>query len=140
MEKEATLLTVEAIINAPLEKTWNYWTQPEHIIHWCFASVDWHAPSATNDLKVGGKSNTRMEAKDGSVGFDFEGEYTEVVNHELIAYKLADERTVRIEFLAEGNTTKIIERFVAELENPLEMQQQGWQAILNNFKKYTETH
>lgn len=133
-----TTLTVEANINAPIEKVWKTWTEPEHIMQWSNASDDWHTPKAENDLRAGGKFMSRMEAKDGSFGFDFGGIYTHVKPHELIAYTLGDGRKVTIGFTSEGNTTHIKEEFEAEGENPLEMQQAGWQAILDNFKKHVE--
>ncbi len=135
-----TSITVETTVNAPVEKVWKLWTLPEHITKWCNASEDWHAPKAENDLRVGGKFLTRMEAKDGSFGFDFTGIYDEVVTHKLISYKLEDGRKVSIRFTSNGNTTIVTEEFEPENENPLEMQKGGWQAILNNFKKYAETN
>jgi uncharacterized protein YndB with AHSA1/START domain len=135
-----TVLTVQNIINAPIEKVWAYWTAPEHITKWCNASEDWHTPNATNDLRVGGKFSTRMEAKDGSMGFDFGGVYDVVNINEYIAYTLEDDRKVNISFTADGNSTKVVENFEAENENPIEMQQGGWQAIMDNFKTYTETN
>ena len=132
------MITVEVVVNAPLEKVWNCWTAPEHITKWCQASDDWHSPKATNDVRVGGKFLTRMEAKDGSFGFDFEGTYTAVDLHKRIEYDMADGRIAKISFLKEGNGCKIIESFEAETENPEEMQKGGWQAILNSFKKYAE--
>ncbi|MGH2552339.1 MAG: SRPBCC domain-containing protein, partial [Chitinophagaceae bacterium] len=106
----------------------------------CNASDDWHAPIAENDLRAGGTFKTRMEAKDGSMGFDFGGVYDEVKTNELIEYTMGDGRKVSIAFKANGEETKIFETFEAENENPVEMQRGGWQAILNNFKKYTETN
>lgn len=135
-----TVLTVQNIINAPIEKVWAYWTTPEHITKWCNASEDWHTPDATNDLRVGGKFNTRMEAKDGSVGFDFWGIYDVVTIDKYIAYTLGDDRKVNITFTVEGNNTRLVENFEAESENPIEMQQGGWQAIMDNFKNYAETN
>lgn len=134
------MITVEALINAPIEKVWEFWTKPEHIMVWNAASDDWHTPSATNDLRTGGKFTSRMEAKDGSFGFDFEGIYDEVINMELIKYSMADGRKVQVDFIKEGNNTQIIEKFDPESVNPLDMQKAGWQAILNNFKKYTEAN
>lgn len=131
-------ITVEAVIDAPIEKTWACWNEPEHITQWCQASDDWHAPYADNDLKVGGKFKTTMAAKDGSFSFDFEGVYSLVKKHEQIAYGLADGRKVSITFSAQGNKTKVVEAFDPEAENPIEMQRGGWQAILDNFKKHTE--
>ena len=133
-------ITVQVTVNAPIEKAWYYFTLPQHIIHWYFASVDWHAPRAENDLRVGGKFLTRMEAKDGSFGFDYEGIYESVIENKLIEYVLADERKIKIEFISNGNETTVIENFDAETINPIEMQQGGWQAILDNFKSYTEAN
>lgn len=133
-------ITIEAMIDAPVAKAWEYWSKPEHIMQWCNASPDWHAPHAENDLQVGGKFVTRMEAKDGSFGFDFAGVYDEVKTNELITYTLGDERKVSIHFSSDGNTTKIVETFEAEEENPVEMQRGGWQAILDNFKNHVETN
>ena len=136
----ATKITVETIVNAPVEKVWKYWSLPEHITKWCAASDDWHAPKAENDLTVGGKFTTRMEAKDGSFGFEFGGVYDVVKTNELIEYTLGDGRKVEIHFTANGNQTKVVETFDAESTNSVEMQQGGWQAILDNFKKYTEAN
>jgi uncharacterized protein YndB with AHSA1/START domain len=135
-----TKVTVESIINAPVDKVWNYWSAPEHITKWCSPSEDWHAPRAENDLTVGGKFSTRMEAKDGSFGFDFGGVYDEVKTNELIEYTMSDGRKVIIQFTANGNETKVVETFDAENEHPVDFQKSGWQAILDNFKKYVETN
>ncbi len=136
-----SLITVEVLVNAPREKIWQYWTGPGHIVHWNFASDDWCSPRATNDLRVGGKFNYRMEAKDGSTGFDFEGMYTLIEENTKIEYVLAgdDERKVCIEFFREREGCRVVETFEAEAENPLELQKNGWQAILSNFKKYGES-
>lgn len=134
------VITVETVINANVEKVWEYWTNPEHLIHWVFASDDWHAPYADNDLRVGGKFKTTMAAKDGSFSFDFEGVYTDVKEHSLIAYTIGDGRKVKIDFTSDGNTTKVVEDFEAESQNSIEMQKGGWQSILDNFKKYTEAN
>lgn len=134
------MITVEAAVNAPVAKVWEYWTAPEHITQWCAASDDWHAPNATNDVRVGGSFSTTMAAKDGSFSFDFGGEYTEVKDNEVIAYTMGDGRTARILFEDKGGSTNIVETFEAETENPVEMQQGGWQAILNNFKKHVEAN
>jgi uncharacterized protein YndB with AHSA1/START domain len=131
-------ITVKTTVHAPVEKAWEYWTEPKHITKWNNASDDWHTPIAENDLTVGGKFLTRMEAKDGSFGFDFAGIYDEVKLNEVISYTLGDERKVTISFNGQGNETEVIETFDAETTNPVEMQQAGWQAILDNFKKYTE--
>lgn len=135
-----TTITIEALINAPIEKIWDYWTNPEHITHWNFASDDWCAPAATNDLKVGGKFSYRMESKDGGMGFDFVGTYTDVQLHKTIAYTLEDDRNVKVDFVKEGDHYKVIESFEAEQTNPIELQQHGWQAILNNFKQHVESN
>jgi uncharacterized protein YndB with AHSA1/START domain len=133
-------ITIETEINAPIEKVWRLWTSAEHIIHWNNASDDWHTPKASNDLSAGGKFVFTMAAKDGSVSFDFEGTYDEVIENQRIAYTTADERKVVISFLSSGNITRISETFEAENIHPAEMQRAGWQAILDNFKKYVETH
>jgi uncharacterized protein YndB with AHSA1/START domain len=137
METKAKI-TVQANINAPIEKVWEFWTKPEHITKWNHASEDWHSLRAENDLKDGGKFLYRMEAKDGSFGFDFYGVYESVETNELIEYILGDDRKVSIVFSNEGEETKIIETFEAEKSNSIELQQFGWQAILNNFKNYVE--
>lgn len=131
-------ITVQAVINSPVEKVWELYTTPEHIMQWNNASDDWHTPRAENDLRVGGKFFSRMEAKDGSVGFDFTGVYNEVKENELISYTMDDGRTVTVKFEEIPETVKITVTFEAESENPVEMQKNGWQAILNNFKKYIE--
>ncbi|MDD9269259.1 SRPBCC family protein [Paenibacillus sp. GCM10023248] len=131
-------ITVETTVHAPVEKVWANWTEPQHITQWSFASDDWHAPNAENDLRAGGKFLTRMEAKDGSFGFDFGGVYDEVKTNELLVYTLGDGRQVTIHFTAQGNDTRIVEEFEAEGTHPVEQQQAGWQAFLDNFKKYTE--
>jgi uncharacterized protein YndB with AHSA1/START domain len=133
-----TTITIDAIVNAPVEKVWKFWTEPGHITKWNSASDDWHSPYAENDLKAGGKFLSRMEAKDGSFGFDFGGVYDEVRTYELIAYTLGDGRKVKIEFSSKANETKIVEIFEAENVNSIEIQRTGWQSILNNFKKYSE--
>ncbi|MES2277741.1 MAG: SRPBCC family protein [Bacteroidota bacterium] len=131
-------ITVTATVNAPINKVWAYWNQPEHITKWCQASPDWHAPYADNDPRTGGKFKTTMAAKDGSFSFDFEGVYSEVQDHKLIAYGLGDGRQVKITFDDLGDSTTVTETFDPETQNPIEMQRGGWQAILDSFKKYTE--
>ncbi len=135
---EKTKLTVKITVESPIEKVWKLWTEPIHIVGWNSTSDDWHSPKAENDLREGGKFLSRMEAKDGSMGFDFVGMYTKVEPLRQIEYTLEDDRTVRISFLAEGDKTTITETFEAEHENTLELQQFGWQSIMNNFKKYAE--
>ncbi len=132
------IITIEASVNAPVAEVWAYFTQPQHIVQWNYATKDWHCTKATNNLKVDEKFLSRMEAKDGSFGFDFEGVYLEVIAHQKIVYRMPDDRKVEIDFIKEANQTKIIEKFEAENDNPIEMQQHGWQLILNNFKTYVE--
>ena len=131
-------ITVENTVNASVEKAWNFYTGTEHITKWNSASDDWHTPSAENDLRTGGKFSSRMEAKDGSMGFDFGGVYDDVKTNQLIAYTMEDGRKAKVNFTAQGNTTTITITFDAETQNSVELQQGGWQAILDNFKKYTE--
>ena len=132
------VLTVQTTVNTPVAQVWELWTKPEHITQWAHASDDWHTTRAENDVRVGGNFNSRMEAKDGNFGFDFGGTYDEVRNHEYMAYTLGDGRKVDITFTPNGNETKVVENFEAETTNPIEMQQGGWQAIMDNFKKYAE--
>ncbi len=136
--QEKTIITVENTINAPVEKVWESWTKPEHITQWNKASDDWHTPRAENDLRVGGSFVSRMEAKEGSMGFDFGGVYDSVINNDYIGYTMDDGRKVKITFFSVGDKTKVVESFEAENENSIEMQQGGWQAILDNFKRYAE--
>ena len=135
---DKTIIAVKATVNAPIEKVWAFWTTPEHIMQWNNASDDWHTPSATNDLREGGAFNFHMAARDGSMEFDFAGVYDEVVTHQKIAYTMGDGRKVQITFSSNGSETNVVETFEAETENPIEMQRTGWQAILDNFKKYAE--
>lgn len=134
-----TIITVETLVAVSIEKAWTYWTEPEHIKHWNFASDDWCAPNATNNLVAGGKFSFRMEAKDGSFGFDLDGVYDLVDKNKRIEYTLADGRKVKIEFASLQSKIKITESFEAETENSEELQRGGWQAILNNFKKLVES-
>lgn len=138
METNNSVIKVEALVNAPVEKVWEYWTEPEHIKKWNTPSDDWHTTSAENDLKAGGRFVSRMEAKDGSFGFDFAGTYDEIRTQEYLAYSLDDERKVKITFNSQDNNTEVTEVFDPESTNTIEMQQAGWQAILDNFKKYVE--
>lgn len=131
-------ITVQVTIDVAVKKVWNFFTAPEHIIKWNNASPDWHTPKASNDLQVGGKFLYRMEARDGSFGFDFEGQYDEVKTNELISYTLGDGRKVSITFKPLNNQTGVVEIFEAETENSLDLQRSGWQNILDNFKKYAE--
>ncbi|NDK56031.1 SRPBCC family protein [Pontibacter fetidus] len=137
MEKQK--ITVEATINAGNQKVWTYWTSPEHIVNWNFASDDWHCPSAENDVRTGGKFRSTMASKDGKMSFDFGGVYDEVIPEKKLAYKMEDGRQVEVLFEDLGNnTTKLTETFDAESTHSDEMQRAGWQAIVNNFKKYVE--
>lgn len=131
-------IRVEATVQAPIDKVWKYWTEPDHIKQWNNASDDWHTPFAENDLRVGGTFVSRMEAKDGSTGFEFGGIYDEIILHEVIAYTMADGRQVNIIFKGREKETEIVETFDSDASHPAEFQQQGWQAILNNFKSYVE--
>ncbi len=140
MEKtESITITVEIEVELPLEKVWKVWTGPEHITNWNFASDDWCCPNAANDLQIGKFFLYRMEAKDGSTGFDFAGTYEEIIPGKLITYVMEDGRRVRIVFKDVDGATKISESFDAEDINSAELQKTGWQAILNNFKKYAES-
>ncbi len=136
---EKTMITVSTTVNAPTEKVWDLWTAPGHIVNWNNASPDWHTPKANNDLREGGTFSYRMEARDGSAGFDFNGHYTRVVPRQEIDYEMEDGRKAHIVFTAEGNATRIDESFEPEGTHPEEMQRSGWQAILDNFKQYAET-
>jgi uncharacterized protein YndB with AHSA1/START domain len=138
MQTPATKITVTSIVKAPVEIVWLYWTTPEHITAWNNASDDWHTAFAENDLRPGGKFLSRMEAKDGSFGFDFGGIYDRIENNKSIEYTLGDGRKVNILFTGDDNETKVSETFEAEETNPVEMQRVGWQNILDNFKKYVE--
>lgn len=136
-----TRITVEVTVKASVEKVWKLWTTPEHIMKWNNASDDWHTTRAVNDLKVGGRFLSRMEAKNGSFGFDFLGTYDEVIMHERIAYTMDDGRIAIITFSShDSDETRITETFEAESENTVEMQKVGWQAILDNFKTYAEAN
>lgn len=139
IESSNQKIVVSAVINADIHTAWSAWTEPAHIIQWNFASEDWHTPTATNDLRAGGRFTSRMEAKDGSMGFDFGGQYEEVVALEKIVYSLDDGRRVEIVFETDGDMTTVTESFDPENENPAEMQKAGWQAIMDNYKKYTES-
>lgn len=135
-----TKITVECTIKSTLDKVWNYWTTPEKIMLWNNASEDWHTVKATNTLTPRGRFSYTMAAKDGSVSFDFEGTYLEVIQNKAIKYVLDDNREVSIDFIAIGDTVEVVETFEAETMNPVELQKDGWQAILNNFKKLVENH
>ena len=132
-------ITVQAGIAAKKNKVWDYYTNPKHIVNWNFASEDWCCPSAENDLRVGGTYKARMEAKDGSFGFDLIGVYKTLNPKESFSYEFGG-RQVTVNFIENGDTTQVNVTFDPEAENSLDMQRNGWQAILDNFKKYTESH
>jgi uncharacterized protein YndB with AHSA1/START domain len=131
-------ITIQASVAADKKKTWDYYTQPNHIINWNFASDDWQCTSASNDMCVGGVYSAQMAAKDETVGFDFVAIYNEIIEGESFTYTMPDKRKVQVNFKQVDDKTEIIIHFEAEYENPIELQRDGWQAILNNFKKYTE--
>jgi uncharacterized protein YndB with AHSA1/START domain len=133
-----TLITVKTTVLVPITKVWDFWTKPEHIIRWNAASDDWHTPRAENDIREGGRFISRMEARDGSMGFDFSGEYKQVIHNKSIEYLMDDGRSVAITFHSEEVGITITETFEAEHTHSVELQQAGWQAILDNFKKYSE--
>ena len=130
-------ITVETSINAPIAKVWDAYVTPTDIMQWNAASDDWHTTKSTVDLREGGQFSSRMEAKDGSFGFDFEGTYTKIEPHQLIAYQMGD-RAASVTFLSKGDSTTVRVTFDAETENSVDMQRQGWQSILDNFKRHVE--
>ena len=132
-------IIITQIVDKKVDLVWLYYTQPKHVVNWNQASSDWHTVSATNDLKVGGRFNYRMEAKDGSFGFNFEGTYVDIVIHKSIHYILDDLRHVSITFEDLNDQTKVQVKFEAEQENDLSLQENGWQAILNSFTNYAES-
>jgi|SRR5215213_4672998 len=131
-------ITIETVVKATLKRVWDAWNNPEDIKKWNTASEDWHTPQSTVDLREGGKFTARMEAKDGSMGFDFEGTYTRIEPHKIIEYRIADGREVQVEFEERADGVLVKETFDAEAENPPEFQRAGWQAILDNFGRYVE--
>lgn len=134
---ETSKIIVEAVIATPISKTWEYYTEPKHITQWNFADPSWHCPSASNDMKIGGKYLARMEAIDGSFGFDFEAYYTEINEGKSFTYEFGG-RVCTVNFEDLSQSTKVTVSFDPESENPIEMQQTGWQLILNNFKSFSE--
>ena len=131
-------IKVSTTINTPVEKVWDSYTNPKHIVNWNFADPGWHCPGAENDMRVGGTYKARMEARDGSFGFDFEAVYTEITKGKHFTYEFGG-RIATVQFKDEGNQTLVTVSFDPESENPVDLQKAGWQAILDNFKKYTET-
>ena len=132
-------ITILATVMADKQKVWDYYTQPEHITKWNFADPSWHCPTATNDMNVGGQYVARMEAKDGSFGFDFEAVYTEIHEGTNFTYEFGG-RFATVEFKETEGHTEVTITFDPETENAIDLQRQGWQAILDNFKKYCETN
>ena len=130
-------ITVQTVVNANAKKVWDFYNNPKHIIHWNFADPSWHCPNAENDMRVGGKYKARMEAKDGSFGFDFETIYTEIQDGKQFSTEFGG-RTSTVQFNDLERQTEVVITFDPENENPIEMQRGGWQAILDNFKKYVE--
>ena len=133
------VIHIEVVVQLPRSRLWTLYNLPEHIVNWNFASDDWRCPNAENDLQVGGKLSYRMEALDGSFGFDFEAIYDEVSPETRVAYTLLDGRKVDTRFEELDGATRVSTSFEAETENPADMQRAGWQAILNNFKRYAES-
>lgn len=131
-------ITVETLVAAPIESVWDAWVTPEHIKHWNFATDTWCCPGAETDLRVGGAFKYRMEAKDGSFGFDFEGVFTKIEPPRALHFALGDDRHVAVEFTQTEHDTRVVETFDAEDENSAELQKQGWQSILDRFKHYVE--
>jgi len=138
MKQQTATITVNATVNAAAEKVWDSYTNPKHIVNWNFADPSWHCPKAENDMRIGGTYKARMEAKDGSFGFDFEAVYSEITKGKHFTYEFGG-RTATVQFNNAGSKTEVIVTFDPESENPVDMQRAGWQAILDNFKKYTET-
>jgi len=134
-----THITVDTLVTAPLNRVWLSWTKPEEIQRWNFATDDWRCPTVESDLKIGGHYKARMEAKDGSFGFDFAAVFEEIEPHQSITMVMDDGRRTHTTFVEMGNGTQVTTTFDAEMSNPIEMQRDGWQAILNNFKRHVET-
>lgn len=132
-------ITIETLVHTPINLVWDTWNSPNHVVHWNHASDDWHSPKADNNFVVGGKFVYRMEAKDNSFGFDFSGTYEEIVDKKRVVTRLDDNRLVKTEFHVENDSVRIVETFEAEDQNSIELQREGWSAILNNYKLYTES-
>jgi hypothetical protein len=136
---QVEIVKVQALVAADVSKAWNCYVAPEHIVHWNFASDDWQCPWAENDMRIGGMYKARMEAKDGSFGFEFEAVYTDIVEHTSFSYTMPDGRRVWVDLTPQESDTLVEVAFDAETQNPVDLQRQGWQAILSNYKKYTES-
>jgi uncharacterized protein YndB with AHSA1/START domain len=137
--EHAMKITIETVVNASLARVWEAWNTPEDIKRWNAAQDDWHTTQSSVDLREGGRFMSRMEAKDGSMGFDFEGTYTRVVPQRAIEYRMGDGREVQTEFVEQADGVLVRSTFDTESENPAEMQRAGWQAILDNFRRYAES-
>ncbi|MFN7833478.1 MAG: SRPBCC family protein [Bacteroidota bacterium] len=135
---DTTKITIQAVVAADRQKVWNCYTQPEHITKWNFATDTWHCPAASNDMRVGGKYLARMEAKDGSFAFDFEAVYNEIVDGEKFTYTMPDNREIQVSFEQTDDKTRVTVTFDPENVNPVDLQRDGWQSILDNFKRYAE--
>ncbi|MEY4204677.1 MAG: hypothetical protein RL013_2381 [Bacteroidota bacterium] len=135
---DTTKITIQAVVAADRQKVWNCYTQPEHITKWNFATDTWHCPAASNDMRVGGKYLARMEAKDGSFAFDFEAVYNEIVDGEKFTYTMPDNREIQVSFEKMDDKTRVTVTFDPENVNPVDLQRDGWQSILDNFKRYAE--
>jgi uncharacterized protein YndB with AHSA1/START domain len=136
----AKQITVQTLVKAPIEKVWKHWNEPSSINQWCTATPEWETINAQNDLRIGGEFSSRMQAKDGSMGFDFGGIYSDVIPNQYIAYEMGDGRKVEIAFREENGLVRVTETFDMENQNPEEMQRGGWQAILDNFRDFTENN
>lgn len=135
---DTTKITIQAVVAADRQKTWDCYTQPEHITKWNFATDTWHCPAASNDMRVGGKYLARMEAKDGSFAFDFEAVYNEIVDGEKFTYTMPDNREIQVSFEKMDDKTRVTVTFDPENVNPVDLQRDGWQSILDNFRRYAE--
>ena len=134
-----TIITIETTVSVSPDIAWEYFTKAEHVLQWNAASDEWHSPRGEADVRTGGTFNFRMEARDGSMGFDFSGVYDEIVPGKLIRYTLGDGRKVQVDFIPVENGVRVVESFEAENTHPVEFQKAGWQAILDNYKRYAES-
>ena len=134
------MITIDTLVHAPIQKAWDYYNTPDHVTQWNFASPDWHCPSAESEFREGGRFSYTMSSKDGKISFDFCGTYQRIQNHSAVSYTLDDGRDVKISFEEVDHSTRIVITFEPETTNPVELQRDGWQAILDNFKQYTENN
>ena len=135
----APVITIQALVKASKEQVWECWNDPQHIMQWAFASDDWECPAAENDPRVEGRFKNTLAAKDKSMSFDFSGTYTVVDLHQRLEYTLDDDRKVTVVFTETPEGVHVVQSFEAESMNPIELQQEGWQAFLDNFTKHTES-